>query len=381
MAEKHQVLQNPIVPVSCHAWNADRTKVALSPNSNEVQIFSFVGGKFTLEHTLTEHTSSVTSIDWAPKTNKIVSCGQDRNAYVWEYEEGKKTWKPTLVILRINRAATCVRWSPLENKFAVGSGSRLIAVCYFEKDNDWWVSKHIKKPIRSTVLTLDWHPNNVLIAAGGSDFKARIFSGYIKDNGVDEKPGPTVWGKKMPFGELMGEFNTASAGSGWVHSVSFSPSGDQLAFVAHDSTITVVDGAAGEGGLVTRHISKDLPYTSVNWLTPSSLVVAGHDYVPFLYTYQPNALTHGGKLDAKQEVAAKTLSAMDKFKTLDRKGTTDSAATEIVVDSTHQNAIKEIAIFKGEKGAITKFSTAGVDGKICIWDVEAIKKIPGIKIL
>ena len=39
-----------------------------------------------------------------------------------------------------------------ETKFAVGSGARLIAVCYFEVDNDWWVSKHIKKPIRSTVL-------------------------------------------------------------------------------------------------------------------------------------------------------------------------------------------------------------------------------------
>jgi actin related protein 2/3 complex subunit 1A/1B len=40
----------------------------------------------------------------------------------------------------------------IENKFAVGSGARLISVCYFEKENDWWVSKHIKKPIRSTVV-------------------------------------------------------------------------------------------------------------------------------------------------------------------------------------------------------------------------------------
>jgi WD40 repeat protein len=36
-----------------------------------------------------------------------------------------------------------------------------------------WVSKHIKKPIRSTVLSIDWHPNNYLLAAGSSDFKAR----------------------------------------------------------------------------------------------------------------------------------------------------------------------------------------------------------------
>ena len=67
-----------------------------------------------------------------------------------------------------------------------------------------WVSKHIKKPIRSTVLSLDWHPNNILIAAGSSDFKARVFSAYIKE--IESKPESTNWGKKMPFGNMMAEF-------------------------------------------------------------------------------------------------------------------------------------------------------------------------------
>jgi actin related protein 2/3 complex, subunit 1A/1B len=39
---------------------------------------------------------------------------------------GQTIWKPTLVLLRINRAATSVRWSPLEDKFAVASGARYI---------------------------------------------------------------------------------------------------------------------------------------------------------------------------------------------------------------------------------------------------------------
>jgi actin related protein 2/3 complex subunit 1A/1B len=43
------------------------------------------------------------------------------------------SWRHTLVLLRINRAATCVKWSPEENKFAVGSGARLISICYFEQ--------------------------------------------------------------------------------------------------------------------------------------------------------------------------------------------------------------------------------------------------------
>jgi hypothetical protein len=37
----------------------------------------------------------------------------------------------------------------------------------------------------STVLAIDWHPNNVLLAAGSADMKARVFSAFIKD--VDKK--------------------------------------------------------------------------------------------------------------------------------------------------------------------------------------------------
>lgn len=154
-------------------------EIAISPNNHEVHIYERSSGDWKLLDTLNQHDLRVMGIDWAPKTNRIVTCAVDRNAYVWTQGEDNK-WKPTLVLLRINRAATCVKWSPEENKFAVGSGARLISVCYFESENDWWVSKHIKKPIRSTVTTIDWHPNNVLLVAGSADFKVRVFSAYIK---------------------------------------------------------------------------------------------------------------------------------------------------------------------------------------------------------
>jgi actin related protein 2/3 complex subunit 1A/1B len=77
---------------------------------------------------LSQHDKIITAVDWAPHTNRIVTCSQDRNAYVWALND-QGVWKPTLVILGINRAATNVKWSPSEEKFAVASGAR----CVFER--------------------------------------------------------------------------------------------------------------------------------------------------------------------------------------------------------------------------------------------------------
>jgi actin related protein 2/3 complex, subunit 1A/1B len=203
----------------------------------------------------------------------------DRNAYVWE--PSSSGWKPTLVLLRINRAATLVRWSPSEKKFAVGSGARVIAVCYFEEENDWWVSKHLKKPIRSTITSLAWHPNSVLLAAGSTDSHARVFSGYIK--GIDARPESSVWGERLPFNTVCGEYLNDSAG--WIHDVAFSTSGDALAFAAHDSSITIVYPSAPEQPpkAMINVSTQMLPFTSLIWNGESEIIAAGHVCIS-LYT-------------------------------------------------------------------------------------------------
>lgn len=110
-------------------------EIAFSLNSNDIIICKNHKGHWSTTATLSAHDLRVTSIDWAPESNRIVTCGADRNAYVWTSNGG--TWSKTLVLLRINRAATCVKWSPKENKFAVGCGAKLVAVCYFDDANDW----------------------------------------------------------------------------------------------------------------------------------------------------------------------------------------------------------------------------------------------------
>jgi actin related protein 2/3 complex subunit 1A/1B len=314
-------------------------------------------------------------IDWAPNTNRIVTCAVDRNAYVWtQGDDGK--WKPALVLLRINRAATCVRWSPLENKFAVGSGARLISVCYFESENDWWVSKHIKKPIRSTVTTLDWHPNNVLIATGSTDYKMRIFSAYIKD--VEEQPKPTPWGTKMPLGQLMAEFKNSTTGGGWIHSVSFSSDGNKVSWVAHDSSINVVDATNGQN--VIKLKTEYLPFLSTIWITQNSFVVAGHSCVPLIYTVEPGKVYLSGKLDQSQKKETGGISAMRIFQSLDRNSRSiENSDTNLVY--IHQNAITCVSIYEGDKGAAKKVSTSGLDGQLVIWDLVSLSRsMSGLKI-
>jgi actin related protein 2/3 complex subunit 1A/1B len=340
--------------ITCHSWNADGTKVAICPNDNEIHIYAKVGNAFKLEHKLTEHDQVVTGIDWAPKSNRIVSCSHDRNAYVWTFQNNK--WKPTLVILRINRAATHVKWSPDENKFAVGCGQKCVSVCYFEEDNDWWVSKHIKKH-KSTVLKIDWHPNNVLLATASSDFKCRIFGAHIK--GVDKSLPKTPFGDKIPFGEPLLEIECG----GWVQSVKWSPSGNLLAFASQDSALQVANVSTGQANTSTVKF-EDLPLQDIVFLNEGTVVGAGFDNTPILFSNQ------GGwklvkKLDtgsgaAAQGGAQKSGTAFDVFKNkVDRA----ESVSETKINTKHQNAITNLQKY-GNGG----YSSSGLDGQLIIWD-------------
>lgn len=57
------------------------TDVALSLNNNEVNIYKRVGSEWKLEETLQGHDLRVTGIDWAPNTNRIVTCGAVSKLY------------------------------------------------------------------------------------------------------------------------------------------------------------------------------------------------------------------------------------------------------------------------------------------------------------
>lgn len=276
---------------------------------------------------------------------------------MWEPSPGG--WKPTLVLLRINRAATHVRWAPDESKFAVGSGARAVAVCYFEAENNWWVSKHLKKPLRATVLAVAWHPNSVLLAAGSADAHARVFSAFVK--GVDQRPEPSAWGERLPFNTVCGEFTNASGG--WVHAVAFSPSGAALAYAAHDSSVTVVYPSAPDQPprAIVTVATQMLPFNSLIWTREDQIVAAGHDCHPIVFEGGAGGWAQAYSIDDPNKAlggAAQESSALNMFKQLDLKGRS-SGVDGSGLNTLHQNTITKLRVHAGSAGNVTSFSTSG----------------------
>jgi len=225
--------------------------------------------------------------------------------------------------------------------------------------------------------------------------KARVFSAFIKD--TDKKPQPSVWGEKLPFNTLCGEYGSASGG--WVHSVGFSPSGDALAFTSHDSTVTIV--YPGHEAVITVK-SSTLPHITLTWTSENSFVAAGHDCQPILYKGSEQGWAADGSLDdtsgpkpgASSLLPSKVGSggvgrlnsaAFNTFRNADIRGQTGSPrpgspttpgsggpSAESELSTVHQNTITSIRPYEGVPGNVTKVVTTGVDGKLVVWDVSAV---------
>jgi len=372
--------QKPLVKgISCHAWNKGQSQLAFAPNGDNVYIYETPGRdstKWKQGQVLSEHGGFVSCIDWSPVTNRIVTCGHDRNAYVWEYDSKDKEWRPTLVILRINRAATSAKWAPSGDKFAVTSGAKCVPICHYEESSHWWISKMIKGH-KSTVLSIAWCPNSKFVVTGATDFKARIFSAYIE--GIDKKEEDgfaDVFPKQYEFGECLAEFDQTKA---WVSAVAWSPNKLRIAFAGHGSTVHFVQ-IPPKGGdkweASSTHVQtlneKNLPHLDLQFVDDNTLVAAGFDMNPAVYVsesateakwkFKENLDKLDKKRDDKKTGFAGTRSA---FQATDSRGVAFGGEDDDFVPTKHENVITNICVIGN--GEIT---TAGLDGRILYWKVK-----------
>lgn len=177
----------------------------------------------------------------------------------------------------------------------------------------------------------------------------------------------------------MAEFKNSNQGGGWVHSVSFSSDGNKICWVGHDCAINIAD--VTNGMAVFKLKTEFLPFLSCHWISPTSLVVAGHSCIPVIYSVdRNNKITLSGKLDQTQKKESTGISAMRKFMEMDKKGCSDSDDANF--DSVHQNAIASICVYDGDKASgVRKISTSGLDGQVVIWDLTTLSQsMQGLRI-
>jgi len=367
--------------ITCMAWNKDCSMIALCPNTSDVHIYETNGSKICKKwgtkpaYILTDHTETVSSIDWSAATDFLVTCSHDRNAYVWSFDPKENKWNPSLVILRINRAATMCRWSPLGNKFAVASSAKFVPVCHYEAKHKWWVSKPTKKH-KSTVLSVAWCPNNKFILTGSTDYRCRIISAFKKeiDNADDPYGFGDVFPKQHEFGEILAEFPIAKA---WVHDVAWSPSAFRLAFIGHGSTIHFVQITADGDPEVKSIRHNGLPYATIEFLSNKCVVAAGFDYNPHIYMASDGlgaepTWSFKTKVDKEEKKQTKKKNKFEKsfgiFEAATTRGETKSSGP--IVTTLHTNTIIQIVPFPNEEGCSKTFATAGIDGNIHFWDLK-----------
>ncbi|KAM0683364.1 ARP2/3 actin-organizing complex subunit Sop2 [Mitosporidium daphniae] len=275
--------------ISVHCWSPDGLLLALSPNSNELMIFQQLSsGSWSLLHSLAIHTQKITGLDWssiaAPNgdvIHRIVSCSEDRNAYVWTFPSSNlNSIKYELVILKIEAGATIVRWSPSGMKFAIGSVSSKtpLSICHYDADARWWTSRPIATEdvngLDSGILALCWHPSSVLISIGTISSAIFVLSAFVK--GIDSKPDDCEkWGDRFPFGTVcLALGKDKKAPPRWINAMAFSPDGNQVAVTESPSAAIRIVSAASTSSTILQ-APDSLPLLSLLWVDPSLIIAAG----------------------------------------------------------------------------------------------------------
>lgn len=154
----------------------------------------------------------------------------------------------------------------------------------------------------------------------------------------------------------------------------------------HDSSISIVYPS---GPTVYNIRIPTLPFVTLTWTAEDSLVAAGHDCQPVVFSgSETGGWATVGSLDDSSSASNKPTAsrvgrlnsgAFATFQNADSRGLTSSTGPEgdAKLSTVHQNTITSVRNYEESGGRVTKVSTSGVDGNLVIWDVDAVSAIAG----
>ena len=90
----------------------------------------------------------------------------------------------------------------------------------------------------------------------------------------------TAFGDELQFGCLLAEWQVRS----WVLAIKWSPSGKQLAWVSHDSTVHFLDCPTKDEHKLQSVPYNYLPFRDLVWVNENSIIAVGHDANPIHFT-------------------------------------------------------------------------------------------------
>jgi len=168
----------------------------------------------------------------------------------------------------------CAKWSPDGSKFAVGSVEGLVAVGHFDRGNDWWVCRHLKKTVDGPVLSIAWHPTASLLAIGTLAGNLTVASAFVAE--INEGKEVTVgWIDSTVLRSFDTECFKIEIGS-WVQGVSFSPSGHVLAWSTRSAVISLFYPASGhQSSVECLSNGCKIPLQKLLFLSENVLMAAG----------------------------------------------------------------------------------------------------------
>ena len=151
----------------------------------------------------------------------------------------------------------------------------------------------------------------------------------------------------------------------------------------------------GGGPAVFTVKMSTLPLCTLTWTTEESIVAAGHDCQPLVFTGNQGGWELIGSLDDPQSNKSTGASragsgapgrlnnaAFNTFRNAAERGISNNPGSPTTANSgeselftVHQNTITSVRPYAGQPGAVAQVSTSGVDGKLVVWDANAVTPV------